>query len=100
MWKTKGFKWRLWLSLILAFFLIIFLIVWFWYYAEPYTWYQNIAILIVSVLIIGGVLGASWTPWGMKYGYKFDESDEKQMEKTEEKSIENEIDEELNKSKK
>ena len=77
MWQTKGFKWRVWLSMILAFILTIFLIVWFWYYAEPYTWYQNIAILLVSILIIGGVLGASWAPWGIKHGHKFDEHHDK-----------------------
>ena len=72
MWKTKGFKWRVGLSIIIAFVLIIFLIYWFWSLAEGYSLYQNIAIFIVSILIVGGVLGASWAPWGIKYGEKFD----------------------------
>jgi membrane protease YdiL (CAAX protease family) len=72
MWKTKGFKWRIGLSIIIAFVLIIFLIYWFWSLAEGYILYQNIAIFIVSLLIIGGILGASWAPWGIKYGEKFD----------------------------
>lgn len=73
MWKTKGFKWRCWLSMIIAFVLFIFLIIWFWYFAEPYNVYQNIAILIVSLLIVGGVMGAAWAPWGMKHGKKFED---------------------------
>jgi hypothetical protein len=73
MWKTKGFKWRIILSLILAFAVVIFLIYWFWYLAEPYDVYQNIAIFIVSLLIAGGSLAASWAPWGMKYGNQFEE---------------------------
>jgi hypothetical protein len=35
--------------------------------------YQNIAIFIVSLLIAGGSLAASWAPWGMKYGNQFEE---------------------------
>lgn len=73
MWETKGFKWRVWISGILAFALMIFLIYWFWYLAEPYSVYQNIAVLIVSFLIIGGALGASWAPWGIKHGHKFEQ---------------------------
>ena len=72
MWKTKGFKSRVGLSIIIAFVLIIFLIYWFWSLAEGYSLYQNIAIFIVSILIVGGVLGASWAPWGIKYSEKFD----------------------------
>jgi hypothetical protein len=71
MWRTKGFRWRVWLSMILALIVIIFLIYWFWYLAEPYTLYQNLAIIIVSILIAGGIIGASWAPWGMKYGDTF-----------------------------
>jgi len=72
MWKTKGFKWRIWLSIIIVFLLIIFLIYWFWSMAEDYDVYQNIAIFIVSLLIAGGILGASWAPWGIKHGQKFE----------------------------
>ncbi len=73
MWKTKGFKARIWISGCLAIVLMAFLIYWFWYQASLYGVFQNIAILIVSVLIIGGILGAFWAPWGMKYGNKFDQ---------------------------
>ena len=72
MWKTKGFKWRIYLSTAVAFLLVIFLIIWFWYYAEPYDVYQNIAILIVSLLIAGGLMGAAWAPWGIKHQHEFE----------------------------
>ena len=74
MWKTQGFKWRIWVSFILGFFILIFLIYWFWFLAPPYRWYQNLIIFIVALLIIGGVMGAMWAPWGMKHGKNFDES--------------------------
>jgi len=72
MWKTRGFRWRVWLSGILALALMIFLIYWFWYQASTYDLYQNIAIFIVSILIAGGAMGASWAPWGIKHGHKFE----------------------------
>ena len=87
MWRTKGFKWRVWVSAFLVFILAIFLIYWFWFHAETYSLYQNAAIFIVSILIIGGVLGASWAPWGMKHGNKFEDrslqKEKKALEKTE-----------------
>ena len=91
MWKTQGFRWRVWLSGILAIVLVFFLIYWFWYQAATYDLYQNIAIFIVSILIIGGVMGASWAPWGIKHGQKFEHKKsaayyhkEKKSEETEE----------------
>ncbi|UCD13489.1 MAG: hypothetical protein JSW60_08020 [Thermoplasmatales archaeon] len=72
MWETKGFKWRVWLSAIIAFLLLVFLILWFYYYARDYDIYQNIAVFIVSILIVGGILGASWAPWGIKHGHKYE----------------------------
>ena len=70
MFKIKGFKWRIATSLIVPFLAIIFLITWFWYYAEPYTVWQNIAVLLVVLLVIGGVLGAIWARWGMMHGHE------------------------------
>jgi hypothetical protein len=34
--------------------------------------YQNIVIFVIPFLIIGGVLGAMWAPWGMKHGRRFE----------------------------
>ena len=85
--KIKGFKWRIAVSIVLPFIAIIFLICWFWEYAEPYTVWQNIAVLLVTLLIIGGVLGAIWARWGMKHGHemgKFDEIGEEIGKKVEE----------------
>jgi len=96
--KTKGFGWRISISIIVGVGWLIFLILWLFFYASDFNIYQNIAIFIVSILIIGGVLGASWAPWGMRYGHKFDEH--KTIEKEKQKETEKEIEEELEKSKK
>jgi hypothetical protein len=83
MFKIKGFKWRISISIILPFAAIIFLIIWFWYYAEPYTVWQNIAVLLVILLAIGGILGAIWARWGMKHGQEMKKFDDvgKEIEK-------------------
>ena len=68
MWKVKGFRWRVWVSIVIGLCMIIFLVYWFWILAEPYNIYQNLAIFVVSFLVAGGVLGAMWAPWGMTHG--------------------------------
>ena len=80
MWKLKGFHWRVWVSIIVALGVIIFLIYWFWVLAEPYDIYQNIAIFIVSFLIAGGILAAMWAPWGMTHGPEHHHNDETKEE--------------------
>jgi len=79
MWNIKGFRLRVGVSIIVALMVFVFLIYWFWYLAQPYDVYQNIAIFIVSFLIMGGLLGAMWAPWGIKYGKKH-HCDEKDKE--------------------
>jgi hypothetical protein len=68
--KISGFRWRILTSIILPFAAIIFLIIWFWYYAEPYSVWQNIAVLLVTLLAMGGILGAIWARWSIKHGHE------------------------------
>ena len=84
MWKMKGFKSRVWVSGIAVFAALIVLIYWFWFYGEPYFWYQNLIIFIVAVLIVGGTLGAMWAPWGMKHDKDFEKCECCDEEKKEE----------------
>ena len=65
--KISGFRWRIISSIIVPLISIIFLIFWFWYLAEPYSVWQNIAVFIVVLLIIGGTLGVIWAKWSMKH---------------------------------
>jgi fatty acid desaturase len=69
--KTPGFAWRVSLSIIVGIGWLVFLILWFFFYATDYTIYQNIAIILVSILIMCAILGASWASWGIKYGHRF-----------------------------
>ena len=69
--KFKGFKWRLIVSIITPLASMIFLIVWFWEPAIPYTIWQNIAVVLVVLLIMAAILSVIWIDWGKKYGDMF-----------------------------
>ena len=68
MMKTKG--WRVSFSIIMSVAWLVFFFLWLFFYAGGYDFWQNVAIFIISILILGGVLGAVWAPWVMRYGRK------------------------------
>ena len=68
--KTPGWHWRISLSILMGVGWLVFLILWFFFYADNYSVYQNIAIFIVSILIVGGILGAAWAPWGIRHHHR------------------------------
>ena len=86
MFRIKGFKWRIATSIVIPLIAFIFLIIWFWSYAEPYTVWQNIAVFIVVLLAMGGILGAIWARWSMKYGKQIDRMG-KEFEKNVDKAM-------------
>jgi hypothetical protein len=69
--ETPGFAWRVSLSIIVGVGWLVFLILWLTFYAAAFTLLENIVIVLVSLLIVGAILGASWASWGIKYGRKF-----------------------------
>ena len=90
------------ISIIIPFAAMIFLIIWFWYYAEPFNVWQNIAVLLVILLAMGGILGVIWTRWSMKHGHemkKFEKIGEEIGKKIEEAVKDKKEDESKDKSK-
>jgi len=69
-WATQGFGWRVAVSILIGIGWLSFLILWLFFYAEDYDVFQNLAIVIVSVLVSIGILGAMWAPWGMRMARK------------------------------
>ena len=69
--ETPGFAWRVSLSIIVGVGWLVFLILWVTFYAAAFTLLENIVIILVSMLIVGAILGASWASWGIKYGRKY-----------------------------
>jgi hypothetical protein len=70
--EMPGMRWRVSLSIGVGIGWLVFLILWLAFYASDFTIYQNIAIFLASILIVGAILGPAWVHWGMKYGRKFE----------------------------
>lgn len=66
-WKMmKVFRWRIVLSIVSFFGLIIFIILWLFFFATGFNVYQNIAMVIVAMLVFLAVMGASWATMWMR----------------------------------
>ncbi|MFP3909738.1 MAG: hypothetical protein ACLFVX_07750 [Archaeoglobaceae archaeon] len=71
-WITLGLgsefnlRWRVTISAVSGIGWLLFLIAWAFTYASDYDIYQNIAIFLVSVLVLGGINAVTWIPWGMR----------------------------------
>jgi len=62
----RGQGWRVAISIITAIGWLIFLIIWLFFYASEFNLYQNLAVLIVSLLALAGINAAIWASWGMR----------------------------------
>lgn len=69
--RTPGFAWRVGVSILVVFGWLAFVIVWLFFYAGDYDVFQNIAILLVSIIVGIGILAATWATWGIRYASKF-----------------------------
>lgn len=65
---TPGMGWRISLSVLVFFGWLVFLVLWLFFYASDYTIYQNIAVVLASILTGMAILGASWASWGIRFG--------------------------------
>ncbi|MFW6193917.1 MAG: hypothetical protein ACOC5L_00160 [Halobacteriota archaeon] len=71
-WITLGLgsefnlRWRVTISVVSGIGWLVFLIAWAFTYASDYDIYQNIAIFLISLLILGGINAVTWIPWGMR----------------------------------
>lgn len=70
--KTGGFSWRVAFSILIVFGWLVFLILWLFFYAPDYEVFQNIAILLVSIIVGIGLLAALWVTWGLRYADQFE----------------------------
>jgi membrane protease YdiL (CAAX protease family) len=51
---------------------LIFLILFLAFYAGGFSIYQNLAIVLASVLVVGAILGPMWAYWGIKTGHAWE----------------------------
>jgi hypothetical protein len=95
MMKFFGFRSRIILSMITPLGAITFLIYYFWFY--DFTIWQHIAMIIITVLVVGMILAGIWSSWEEGTCSDFEEKMEKMGEeigKNIEESIKKKFDEE------
>ena len=63
---SDGMGWRVTISILTFFASIIGVIIWLFFYAEDYTIYQNVAIVVVIFLGFIAVMAATWASLGIK----------------------------------
>jgi len=68
MMQIGGMKNRITLSMVVPIACFIFLGLWLFFMAVDFDIYQNIAIVILTILVMGGILGVMWTTGGWKRG--------------------------------
>jgi MFS family permease len=60
---TEGLAWRISLSILVGVGWLVFLLVWLIFYAQEYPWEKNVAIFLLSLLILIGIVGVPWAYW-------------------------------------
>lgn len=73
--NIEGLSWRVSLTILTGVGWLIFLILWLAFFASEYSSYQNFAIFLVSLLVLGGLLGIPW----MIYGFKHQKAKDREM---------------------
>ena len=68
---TQGFGWRIGISILVVFGWVVFVLLWLLFYASRFNIYQNVGVLLVSILVGMAVLADSWVSWGLRYGRKY-----------------------------
>jgi hypothetical protein len=64
--ETEGLAWRISLSILVAVGWLVFLLIWLFFYANQYPWEKNLAVILLSLLVLIGIVGGPWAYWAFK----------------------------------
>lgn len=67
-----GLASRVAVSIVIGVGWLLFLVIFLFFYAGGYNIYQNLAIILASILVVGAILGVMWVHWGVKYGWNWE----------------------------
>ncbi len=62
----RGFRWGVLVSIIGPIAWLSFTLLYVAFWAQGFSLFQSIVLIIVSLLILAGVMGTAWTAWGMR----------------------------------
>jgi len=66
----SGLALRVVVSIIVFFGLLIFSIIYVAFFASSINLFQQIAVILVAILVASAILGVMWTVWGINLGKK------------------------------
>ncbi len=64
-------RWSILLSILGPVAWLSFTLVYVGFWAQGFSVFQSVIVILVSLLLLGGVLGAAWTVWGTGPGRRF-----------------------------
>ncbi len=62
-----GFGWRVAVSVISVFGWVIFVLLYFGFWADQFSGLQSAVLILVSILVFIAMNGAAWASWGVRY---------------------------------
>lgn len=65
--NAQGEPLRIYATIIIGLLWLLFLGLWLFYYAAFYSILQNIAVFIISLVIVGAIMILLWLPWSFKH---------------------------------
>jgi hypothetical protein len=72
--ERRGFNIRIWVTRVIALIGLLLVILFLYLYADGLTFWQNIAIVIIAIILVTAVNAIVWIRWGIKLGAKKDAS--------------------------
>jgi uncharacterized membrane protein len=69
---VEGLRWRTVASIIGSVVWLSFTLLYVGFWATAFSLFQSIIVILVSIIILGGVMGAVWTAWGPRYRHRWD----------------------------
>ncbi|MGF7118893.1 hypothetical protein [Methanobacterium oryzae] len=57
---------RIYVTVIIGLLWMLFLGIWLFFYAASYSILQNIAVFIISLVVVGAIITLLWLPWSFK----------------------------------
>ena len=70
-WAEPGLRWRTYLSVGGGLGWLAFIALWWLFMGDEYDNYQNLAVSLISLMVMAGILGAAWLTWARKHDMDF-----------------------------
>ncbi len=67
-----GWRWRILVSILGPVAWLSFTLLYVGFWATGFTLFQSVIVILVSVILLAGLMGAIWTTWGTRYRHGWD----------------------------